>query len=229
MAASQTRPNTLPNASLQDGVVVDQLGGRSGEELVAQLHGKYYTQAYRGNVFHAATAAAGVVLPIYSGASTGTAYTVALWNPLGSGKNLVPIKFTFGYVSTTGAAGNICYAYALGVGGSVGSVAGSTLQTFTQITPVNANLGAGQPAVGRFAGASGAVVVVQNVSNGTFLKTSGISQFLLQTGTANTQWSAFEEFDGTLIIPPGCIFYIGGNIAILSTFTVGATWEEVPA
>mgnify|MGYP001605670228 CR=1 FL=1 len=49
-----------PTTSNADGTIGNIVGGKSLEMLVAELHGKYYQQTLRGNVFHGATAAAGV-------------------------------------------------------------------------------------------------------------------------------------------------------------------------
>mgnify|MGYP001588060809 CR=1 FL=1 len=49
------------------------------------------------------TAVAGVKPP----ATNATAQTYAIWNPLGSGKNIVPLRMDIGFVDTTSAAGNI--------------------------------------------------------------------------------------------------------------------------
>jgi hypothetical protein len=57
--------------------------------VVTELHGKYYEQAYRGNVF-TATMTSSVILP----APASTAFNpITLANPAGSGKNVSLIRF----------------------------------------------------------------------------------------------------------------------------------------
>lgn len=221
MPPIQTRPNALPNASLPDGQAADALGERSGSAVVAKLHGNFYTQNYRGNVFVGTTAIGGVVLQIYTGL-TNTTFGYGLWNPSGSGKNLVPIRVALGYVSTVSIAGNIVYSYLPGVGSSVGT----PISTFTGVTPICCNLGGGGASVAKFAAGAGSVVIA---GTPTFLKTTGVSQFALTPGgTSQGQWTSVEDFDGSLIIPPGVLFLIGGNVAQLGVFDVATTWEEVP-
>src|SRR5437870_7298434 len=87
------------NVSATDGNNYVFLQGKQAEAIVSELHGKYYTQAYRGNVFWGSTASAGVLVPI---AST-TGPTFGLWNPAGSGKNAAIVRYTAGWVATTGA------------------------------------------------------------------------------------------------------------------------------
>ena len=52
--------NAPANASIADGSQPIALMGKSAELIVAELHGKYYTQAYRNNLFNGSTAIAGV-------------------------------------------------------------------------------------------------------------------------------------------------------------------------
>lgn len=71
-----------PTVSNSDSTIGNLIAGKSLEVLIAQLHGKWYSSTYRGNVFHGKTAAAGVLIP----ATAGTAQTFGIWNPLGSGE-----------------------------------------------------------------------------------------------------------------------------------------------
>ena len=40
------------NVSLGDGTMPPQLGGKQGDAIVSHLHGKWYTQAIRNNVYY---------------------------------------------------------------------------------------------------------------------------------------------------------------------------------
>ena len=219
MPISQLRTANVPNASLNDNSTPDALAGRSGEAVTTQLHGKYYTQCYRGNVFIGTTAIAGVILPIFSN----TAHTFGLWNPAGSGKNLVPIRVTVGFVNTTSAAGNYVYAF---TPVNIGSSIGTPVSAFTQIVPINAFLGSGVQPVGRF---SNAITLSAAAAPTVILKTSGMNQLVTTTSsTTSVGWTVVEDFDGTIIIPPGLMFLLAGNAAPLSTTDASIMWEEVP-
>jgi hypothetical protein len=76
----QVGPQTLADGSL----VVPRLS-REGAMVVQNLHGRYYEQVMRGNVFGASNQAAQAV----SVALTTTYTGLCLSNPNGSGKNLV--------------------------------------------------------------------------------------------------------------------------------------------
>lgn len=222
MPITQLRTAPLPNASLADNSTPDALAGRAGEGVATQLHGKYYTQAYRGNVYVGTTLIAGVIPPI----STTTTHTFALWNPAGSNKNCVPIKLYAGNLNdVTAAPGHIIYQYKLNVGSSVAS--GGPISTFTSAASTNTNLGSGNTSVARFAALAGAVVI--DVA-ATFLKTSGINQLTTSTtsSTTQTQWTCAEDFDGTIIVPPNCLFLVSSNTTAANKFDFGLVWEEVP-
>ncbi len=66
--------------------------GRSGDLIVSQLHGRFYEQVRAGNVFHAASQAATAVSVALSTTYTG----IGLYNPVGSGKVLVPLLVKYG-------------------------------------------------------------------------------------------------------------------------------------
>src|SRR3990167_7337716 len=58
--------------------------GRQGEQLTADLHGKWYSAALNGRLFIGSSLIAGVTIPV----NTATAATFTLFNPLGSGVNV---------------------------------------------------------------------------------------------------------------------------------------------
>ena len=125
MAIGQGRVLNQSAVSGTDGNSYDVLQGKQTEQIVSELHGKYFEQASRGNLFYINTVAAGLAVPIQST----TAPTVMLWNPLGSGKNAVLIKFNAAYASGTSVATPI---------GLVGTNnAGNVIATGAAITAFN--------------------------------------------------------------------------------------------
>lgn len=76
---------------LSDGIQSAPRLGRHGELIVGNLHGQYYEQVLRGNVFMASNQAAQAV-----SVALATTYTgLCLSNPLNSGKNLVLLHVGF--------------------------------------------------------------------------------------------------------------------------------------
>lgn len=179
--------------------------------------GQYYTDTYLGNVFVGSTAVAGVKPPAYNA----TAHTFCVWNPLGSGKNIVPIRLQAGWSDTTGAAGNVVISYQNGVGSQVAT--GAPITAATLVAPVNTKLGAGNASVSKFAPAT-----ITFASATSLLLTTGISQLVTTATTAVIgTFTAEYLFNGSLIVPPGSAICVAGNIALLSNFDLSLVWEEV--
>lgn len=186
---------------------------------MAAMSGKYYTDALLGNVFIGAQAAAGAVVPIFS--STSPVFVV--WNPLGSGKNIVPLWLQMGYVDTTGAAGGFVLGYQTGVGAQIAT--GAPVTAFTAVAPVNGYIGVGKPSAAKFAPAT--CTLTAGCSR---LMDIGINQTVLTAATTGSpQWLARFNFDGEVIVPQGTLIVVGGNIATLSKHTLTMAWAEVAA
>lgn len=179
--------------------------------------GKYFQDTLNGNVFIGTTAAAGVVLPIFSN----TAQTFALWNPLGSGRNAILISCQIGWVSGPGVPGNFVYGFQTGTGAQIAT--GAPITAFTTVAPVNGLIGAGNATITKFAPATATLT-----AGPTLYRTMGVSQ-LTTTAGATTQgyFQATEYFDGTVIVPQGCIFCVASNVAAAVTADVTLIWEEI--
>jgi hypothetical protein len=202
-----------------DGQVATPRLGKTGETVITQVHGKAYEGVARGFTFIGSTAMAGVAIPI----SSTTSPTFGLWNPTGSGKNAVLIRFQIGWVGTTGAAGNIGFAYAGSAGNTIAT--GGVISAFNQGTALNANLGGGSVSVMKFTPAGTNTLTTA----GTFLQTCGLSQ-LTTSGSATSvcMWTASQDYDGSIIVPPGVFLYVVATNPLLSLFTLSLTWEETP-
>lgn len=181
----------------------------------------YYSQTVAGNMFVGAseTPKTGKAIPI---ADT-TAPIFALWNPAGSGKNAVLVRFSVVFVSTTGAPGGILYNALTGAGSAIGTAA--PLSAFHSTTPTNCLVGSGYTSAMKFSGAATNTLTTA----GTTIDNMGISQ-LTTTGatTSAPLWKAVDDFNGRLIIPPGVVFYPTGTDALLSLFDISLSWFEVP-
>jgi len=209
--------------SAGDGSNLPALQGKQGELLASELHGKYYTQNYRGNVYYSATAVAGVTLSVYSA----TSYTGhALWNPAGSGKNLVLIRAVATTVTVGAAMAALGFVVQTGVGSALGTAA--PISAFTQVTatrgPANfSQLVAGQ---GNSVALVGSAATLTSAS--TLFIPCGVSA---STGAITTQQTAIgvsEYFDGSIIIPPGTLFAWAQSIADAGTWNCSFHWEETP-
>jgi len=204
------------NAPLPDGIAYPVLAGQSGELVTADLHGKYYTQAKRGQVFIGCTAVAGVAVPKYDA----TAQVFSLWNPANSGKNLelLRINLTLTILGTR-VVSNYALQVATGAGSTVAT--GALYTAFTAVAPINAVYGAGIASVAKFAPAAAtataAFSVYYNLPFGHDLAAGGSYPVMTY------------DFDGTLILPPGtACTLVSATSATGTTNAVNLIWAESP-
>jgi hypothetical protein len=209
LAGSQTR--VTPNRSY------DWLGGPQGEGIISQLHGRFYQQTYNRQLW-AASLTTAAAIPINT---TTNGVTFAIWNPAGNPYSIVPVAFILGYVATSGAAGSFGYYYVSGTGSDIGA-SPAKVQVFTALTMQSQILGSS------YAGNAKAGSAVTLSAAGTLARWSQFSQ--ATPGTNNTQgpYSLIEWFDGTMVIPPGVLWYPAANVASTDTFMQTLICYESP-
>lgn len=177
----------------------------------------YYDLAKQGVIFTGNVAAAGVVLPIYSNVTQ----QFGLWNPVGSGKDLLLLKLALTYVDTTGAAGGFCLGYLSNAPAAIGT--GLAITAFTETAAVSNYPGGGFSSVAKFGQGATLTVTAPVVK-----RQLGLNQ-LVTTATAVTigQWTSEIQFDGEEVLTPGTAVFVAGNIATLSKFTGSLVWAEI--
>lgn len=180
---------------------------------------QFYNDVYNGNVFVGTTAAAGVVIP----ATNATAITYAIWNPLGSNRNIVPLYTNIGFVSTTAAPSNLGLSYQTGMGAQVAT--GAPVTAATLVAPVNTMLSAGNSSVAKFAPAT-----LTLATAATYLMTFGMSQTTTTGATTSSPgWTFSYAYQGQIIVPPGVgIFVTSANTSELSVVDISCVWAETP-
>ena len=206
-------------AASGDGTTNTVSMGRANEMLVAELHGKYFAQCYRGNVFYASTATTGVAIPISS--TLTPVYTI--WNPAGSGKLCIPFVTLIGWTATTAALGEIIWTATTAAGDTISLVA--PIVAFGTGTPLNANLGSGKVSQMRIAtGGTTTLVAVPSFYRATGLT---ITPTTAATGVA-PGWLWRDDWDGGGIIPPGNAIHLMATTAIALVACVTTAYVEVP-
>lgn len=216
------------NTNAADGAHVESRFGRTGDQIVTELHGRFFEQNYRNALFGGGMTLTSISNATFTSATTGATATpiVGVWNPLNSTVNLVILQAKLGVTITalqaTGAAPFVWMAStnnsaittgaspynlrSLAAFGSQGkNMSGAAL---TGMTGTLAILGASSLGGG-------------SASNAAFLGT--------QVAMQSSQFSYREDIDGAFIVPPG------GVIALMATTTPVAhsaasmlIWEEVP-
>jgi hypothetical protein len=191
------------NTSAPDASNQPILQGKAGEQILAELHGKWYTAAYRNRVFIGSSLIAGVTIPV----NTTTAPTFTLFNPLGSGVNLEMITFDVGWP----AAATTVVATLLG------SVSTQTpTSTTSGGTTISVPIGAGGVAQGKLFTAATITAITTHIP-------------LLQiTSTTDGMVASHYEFDGRLVIAPGGLITITSTPVQTGVAIPSFCWAEWP-
>jgi hypothetical protein len=175
-------------------------GGKTGEAMLSQLHGRYYEQCYRGNVFSVANQAA-----VTTTASLQTTFTgLSVANPAGSAKNLVMLRFA-------------CAQFAVGAAAVVGVAAGAGAAAGSLTIRNRKYGGVSSVAVGSASATIAAPILLAVAGSVGSVATTG---YALQAGV-------HIDFDGSLIIPPGYFVCSDTSIATTSALIFEFVWEEV--
>jgi hypothetical protein len=206
--------NPPGNTSAQDQTQPIALMGKAAELIVAELHGKYYTQAYRNNLYNGTTAIGGVV----SAVATTTSQTFGIWNPAGNTKNAVLASLDIGLVSGTITIGAFCLSNSLNAGSALAT---GGISVFTSANPQGGNIGVSGGNSVRFTPSAATTLA------GVFMMTLGLSFNTTET-TLNYAISFHYDFDGKVIVPPNSAVWVAVNTTVSATSDISLFWEEVP-
>lgn len=171
-----------------------------------------------GQSFFGTGPIAGIAIPIQSS----TTCRFCLWNPAGSGVNLVLNQLAFTKVD---AADPGVGGYLLGLIPNAGSVAGtaSPVATFTPVATQNGKFGNGGPtSKGRFASASTGTTVTTAAA---LFYSLGLSRETV-TDTVGPV-NLVHQFNGALVLAPGAFAHLVGIAADTQVSTASISWSEV--
>lgn len=188
--------------------------GQLGDVIVTELHGRYYEQAYRGNLFTLSVSTAAAITA-YVGAAAGQPM-LAVYNPANSGRNLVPIQAGFNNVVAASGAGTVSFAL------WYGPTAAITQTTLTQ--PVN------NATLNRVGSVTQSFTNVALTSSTALTNAYPLGFYYWATAAGAFQSASnFVDINGSFICPPGTMMALGGSAALTSATWIGSlTWEEVP-
>lgn len=190
-----------------DGVLGAVRGGKTGEMLISQTHGKYYEAALRGRLHYSYCAA------IAMSASATSALGNILWNPPNSGVNLALGKWDLANVVTDNNALEFLLGY---------SVQAAVPGSVTAAVTGPALLGP----VGTPTSLAKAYSVATITTAATAICSLGYIYAAIDTvGQGQIQ----GDFDGSIIVPPGYLVHIMCAAAAGASGTYSTLfWEEVP-
>ena len=192
--------------------------GQQGDLVASQLHGRYYETTYRNNVFSLSlnNVATGSTLTAYVGASGGTP-ALAVYNPPGSGKNLVPLMASYNNVVSAGTSA-ATVAWALWYGPTV-AITQATLSPALNQASLQAT---GSSSIGYKNVATTSSTALTNAYNiGYYYWASAVGAF--------QSTPTLADLFGSVVIPPGSMMALGASAAATAaTWQCNLIWEEVP-
>jgi hypothetical protein len=190
-----------------------------GSVRVSGEHGSYYEAVAKGNVFIQTTTPLGLAIPIY----TATAPRVALFNPKGSGVNCSLMYIANNKVSGTPTASTVGLMRVENVG--AGPATGAEVSVMAGNVPFNALIGSGNQSQ-TISASSGTVTTPAGVAGDFFYSLFHMYAGVDATALAPTQ--NFHDFDGRVVVPPGTMIWLAGDVASVALFATTLAWEEVP-
>lgn len=203
MATISTFIGPPPGGAGSDGGTPQLRSGRQSDLIVSELHGRYYEQTFRRNVFVIANQAV-----VSTTAALATAWTgLLIGNPTTSLVNLVVLKFG-------------CQQVAVGAAAAVGIMTGTGVTVTASLTPRNRYVGGASANALSNAGQTlpGTPVLEQVFGSIGSLATTGYG---LQNGV-------LIDLEGSLVIPPGGFVASYTTVATTSALIFSFLWEEVP-
>lgn len=204
-----------PNsANLADGILpANDLVGKQGEKLSADLHGKYFNAAMRRNIFKFNRTA--VTVPVVAATLVSV---FSLYNPPGSGVVAEIVSTEIGQVLATTVVDTLGWYFSSG--------SNATGATFT--TPAVANVDFLSGRVGDVPAAQ--CVPYRAVTHvGTPVRIDMVAAFGAVTDAVVLP-SLAKSHDGALIVPPGVLISLAMSTAAgtASGLDLGLTWAEWP-
>lgn len=192
-------------ASIAPGTQAPARAGQLGETIVTELHGRYYEQAYRRNLYWAANQAATATSVALSTTNTG----LCISNPAGNTYNLVLLK--------VGITLSVAPAAIAPIGIQTGYLAAGVVTHTTPLVPASAYIGVGASPTAKADAAC------------TTVGTPAITAMIMGGFTAAALPSASPaliDLEGSIILPPGAWASIYTLTAVTGIFSF--MWEEVP-
>lgn len=207
-----------------DGVQNPQRAGKQGDTMVSELHGRFYEQNYRGNLYNFGLSNTALVAAnaIATGLTATAQPVVGLYNPISSGVNLVILQANI--VVTTIANS------AVSPGGFMWVSSPNNPAVTTGSTPINCKTQLSSGSQAKAFAVSTALTGLTN--NLAVLRGTNIAPFNAAgaaTAVSVTQGNSVENVDGSIIVPPGGYVGIMNQVSTTTcSVSVGIMWEEVP-
>lgn len=207
---SQSQVLVQPPGNFGVGATPFSPGGRQGEPLISELHGKFYTANQNGKLFKAL--ATGFTNPAIASA---VASKFAFVNPLGSGVLAEIISTAIALVVTPAVQTSIAWYWQ--------NIATNVPTSPTAITAVSGIVGSGNlPACTAYSALTALTattpVLAELIATINYVTAAGLSLVTVE-----------KLHDGRLIVPPGIgLFMAGAAASTASSVAAQVDWIEWP-
>lgn len=211
-----------------DGSTPVMRGGRQGDGIVSELHGRFYETNFRGNLYSGGTTTTAINAATFTTATLGATCTpiLGIWNPLTNTVNAVLMQALLQIVITAlQNTGGGPFVWATATGQSAITTGNqplnrkTLLQSGSSVKDMSGLALTGL--VGNLTVRSGSGVAGGNIHNIASLDTAAGYPTILQPSIQNV--------DGEWIIPPGGVLALLATTTPVAQSSAGALiWEEVP-
>ncbi len=214
---------------IADGTTNPFRQGRSGELVFTELHGRFYEQVYRGNVFSIGCSLTALAAATATASSLGATaqLLVGIWNPLSSPVNLsilqAAIQDQINTITTPGALGIFVWVSSIG---NAALTAG--------LTPFNRKSLTSSGSQAKAFSLSTASLLTGLTNTCTIMEPmdAPVSTDQPQSITAAAPIPSslgVQNVDGSIIVPPGGVCGIMNTLSTTAHSVAGRLlWEEIP-
>jgi hypothetical protein len=210
---------------LSDGVAGTFRQGKAGEQVIQQLHGRYFEQVFRGNVYSigcAPSALSSATVLLTASAQP----IVGVWNPATSPVNLVILQ-----AALVDFINNVT---SVALGGFVWAASLSNAALTAGLSPFNRKTLASSGSQAKAFALSTASLLTGLTNNlvvfeaAEFNTASGLLTTTVAASTPTPSVSGVQSFDGSLIVPPGGVLALLNTVSVTTHSVYGRLmWEEV--
>lgn len=217
---------TVGPQQFSDGATQSVRLGKQGDIDVSELHGRFYEQNYRGNVY-----SIGCQLTALSAATillTASAQPiVGVWNPPTSPVNLVILQaMLVDELNNVTSVAPGAFVWASSVGNSNNLSAG--LAPFNRKSLSSTGSQAKAFSLSTASLLTGLVNNVVVFDAAEFNTASGLLTTTVTAATPTPSVSGVQNFDGSLIVPPGGVLALLNTVSSVTHSVAGRLlWEEV--
>jgi hypothetical protein len=214
-----------PNAAGAN-AVVNGRSGQLGDAIVSELHGRFYEQVYRNNVYFTGNTGLAALTANTISLTATTTPILGVYNPSSSTVNLVILQAMLTVVANnlTSGAGPGAFVWASSLGNGAVSTGANPFNSKTLATSGSAARG--------FFGTTALTGLTNNLAimaASALPSPSGLTYTTLASTALLPSFTGTENFDGSIFVPPGGVLALLNTVSS-TTFSVAGrlTWEEVP-